>query len=62
MTGRLFDERDIIYLKSASVEVLGTAHIQIDGDYLGVTPAIITVEKDALQIIISMKRLADAKQ
>ena len=51
MTGRLFDEGDIIYLKSASVEVLGTAHIQIDGDYLGVTPAKITVEKDALQII-----------
>jgi len=51
MTGRLFDERDIVYLKSASVEVLGTAHIQIDGDYLGVTPAKITVEKDALQII-----------
>ena len=51
MTGRLFDERDIVYLKSATVEVLGTAHIQIDGDYLGVTPAKITVEKDALQII-----------
>ena len=51
MTGRLFDERDIVYLKSTSVEILGTAHIQIDGDYLGVTPAKITVEKDALQII-----------
>ena len=51
MTGRLFDERDIVYLKSASIEVLGTAHIQIDGDYLGITPAKITVEKDALQII-----------
>jgi len=51
MTGRLFDERDIVYLKSTSVEVLGTAHIQIDGDYLGITPAKITVEKDALQII-----------
>ena len=51
ITGSLFDERDIVYLKSASVEVLGTAHIQIDGDYMGVTPAKITVEKDALQII-----------
>ena len=51
MTGRLFDEGDIVYLKSTSVEILGTAHIQIDGDYLGVTPAKITVEKDALQII-----------
>jgi len=51
VTGRLFDEKDIVYLKSASVEVLGTAHIQIDGDYFGVTPAKIAVEKDALQII-----------
>ena len=51
MTGRLFDEKDIVYLKSASIEVLGTAHIQIDGDYLGLTPAKISVAKDALKII-----------
>jgi diacylglycerol kinase (ATP) len=51
MSGRLFDEKDIVYLKSASIEVLGTAHIQIDGDYLGLTPAKITVAKDALRII-----------
>jgi len=51
ITGRLLGERDIVYLKSTSVEVLGTAHIQIDGDYLGVTPAKITVEKDVLKII-----------
>lgn len=51
MTGRLFEEKDIVYLKSASIEVLGTAHIQIDGDYLGLTPAKITVAKNALKII-----------
>lgn len=51
VTGSLLKERDIIYLKSTSLEVFGTAHIQIDGDYLGLTPAKITVEKDALQII-----------
>jgi YegS/Rv2252/BmrU family lipid kinase len=51
IAGSLFDERDIVYLQSTIVEVLGTAHIQIDGDYLGVTPAKITVEKDALRII-----------
>jgi len=51
ITGRLFEERDVVYLKSASIEVLGTAHIQIDGDYLGLTPAKITVVKDALTII-----------
>ena len=51
ITGKLMGERDIVYLKSTSVEVLGTAHVQIDGDYLGVTPAKITVVKDALKII-----------
>jgi diacylglycerol kinase (ATP) len=51
MTGGLSGEKDVIYLKSASIEVLGTAHIQIDGDYLGVTPARISVAKDALKII-----------
>ena len=51
VTGTLREDRDIVYLKSASIDVLGTAHIQIDGDYLGTTPARITVEKDALQII-----------
>ena len=51
ITGSLFKEKDIVYLKSTSVEVHGSAHIQVDGDYIGVTPANITVERDALQII-----------
>jgi diacylglycerol kinase (ATP) len=51
VTGNLMGERDIVYLQSDSVEVLGRAHIQIDGDYLGVTPAKITVVKDSLKII-----------
>ena len=51
VTGILLKERDIIYLKSTSLEVFGKAHIQIDGDYLGLTPAKITVEKNALRII-----------
>jgi diacylglycerol kinase (ATP) len=51
MTGRLFEEKDVLYLKSASIEVLGTAHIQIDGDYLGLTPAKISVAEGMLKII-----------
>jgi len=42
---------DVIYLKASDIEVAGNAHIQVDGDYLGTTPARITVEKDALQIV-----------
>lgn len=51
ITGRLSGEEDVVYLKSAGIEVLGTAHIQIDGDYLGLTPAKISVAKNALKII-----------
>jgi YegS/Rv2252/BmrU family lipid kinase len=42
---------DVIYLKASNIEVIGNAHIQIDGEYLGTTPARISVEKDALQIV-----------
>lgn len=51
VTGTLREDRDIVHLKSTSIDILGTAHIQIDGDYLGTTPARITVEKDVLQIM-----------
>ncbi len=42
---------DIVYLKSSNIEILGNAHIQIDGDYLGVTPAKISVEKDLVRLV-----------
>ena len=42
---------DVIYLKASNIAVIGNAHIQIDGEYLGTTPARISVEKDALQIV-----------
>jgi len=43
--------KDITYLKANSVSVEGLAHIQIDGDYLGTTPATITVVPDAIKLI-----------
>lgn len=43
--------KDIIYLKSADIEIQGAAHIQADGDYIGTTPARISVKKDALKLI-----------
>lgn len=43
--------KDITYLKGDSVRIEGTARIQIDGDYLGTTPATITVVPDALKLI-----------
>jgi YegS/Rv2252/BmrU family lipid kinase len=51
VTGTHLRYRDVVYLRCSSVAVSGSAHIQIDGDYLGVLPARITVEKDVLRLL-----------
>jgi len=45
--------KDISYFRASEIEIEGNAHIQIDGDYLGTTPAKIDVVPDALQLISS---------
>lgn len=42
---------DVEYVKSTHIEVAGRVHIQIDGDYLGMTPARISVARDALNLV-----------
>lgn len=42
---------DVEYVKSTHIEVEGKVHVQIDGDYLGMTPARITVARDALDLV-----------
>ena len=49
--GAHLEQKDIVYRKASSIEILGVAHIQTDGDYLGTTPATVTIEKDAVQIV-----------
>jgi diacylglycerol kinase (ATP) len=49
--GRHLSYRDVVYRKSESIEIYGNAHIQVDGDYLGVAPARISVVKDVMNII-----------
>lgn len=49
--GRHLSYRDVVYLKSEYIEIYGDAHIQVDGDYLGVAPARISVVKDVMKII-----------
>jgi diacylglycerol kinase (ATP) len=43
--------RDVTCVMTTHVEVRGKAHAQIDGDYLGVTPAELTIAENALSII-----------
>jgi len=49
--GRHLRLKDITYMKCESVRVEGIARIQLDGDYLGTTPATITVVPEALKLI-----------
>ncbi len=51
LRGTHLKDTDIAYIKSSKIEVKGSAHVQIDGDYLGMLPARITVEKDVLRLI-----------
>ncbi|MEJ2683071.1 MAG: diacylglycerol kinase family lipid kinase [Candidatus Sulfobium sp.] len=42
---------DVEYVKSSLLEVRGRVDVQIDGDYLGMTPARISVVRDALDLV-----------
>ncbi len=51
LTGRHLGFKDITYRRAHSIDVEGNASIQIDGDYIGRTPARITVVPDSLRLI-----------
>lgn len=51
LTGRHLGFKDITYSRAYSIDVEGSASIQIDGDYVGRTPARITVAPDSLRLI-----------
>ncbi|MEJ2695839.1 MAG: diacylglycerol kinase family lipid kinase [Candidatus Sulfobium sp.] len=42
---------DVEYVRSSGLEVRGRVHVQIDGDYLGMTPARIFAVKNALNLV-----------
>jgi YegS/Rv2252/BmrU family lipid kinase len=51
LMGRRAGFRDVTYTRASSIEINGNARIQIDGDYIGNTPATITVAPDALRLV-----------
>lgn len=51
MRGDHIKSPDVVYLKSSEIEVKSNAYIQIDGDYIGKTPAKITIEKDVIRLV-----------
>ena len=50
-TGSHLRFKDVEYLKAKRIKIDGNAHIQIDGDYFGMTPAKIEVATNTLRLI-----------
>jgi diacylglycerol kinase family enzyme len=51
LTKKHLSFKDVLYLKAKKIQVQGKAHIQVDGDYLGMTPAEIEVVPNSLKLI-----------
>lgn len=42
---------DVEYLKAEEIEISGSSHVQVDGDYVGTTPAKVEIVRDALRLV-----------
>jgi len=51
LLGRHLRLKDILYMPIEWVEVDGTAHIQVDGEYIGTTPAMIDIVPSGAKMI-----------
>ncbi len=58
-TGSHLRFKDIEYLKANRIQIDGNAHIQIDGDYFGMTPAKIEVAPNTLRLIYPLRKTTD---
>ena len=58
-TGSHLRFKDIEYLKAKRIQIDGNAHIQIDGDYFGTTPAKIEVAPNTLRLIYPLRKTTD---
>lgn len=51
LRGGQLRRKDVVYLRSSEIEICGGAHLQIDGDYIGMGPAKISVGNDLLKVV-----------
>jgi len=49
--GSHLKQKDVLYLRASQISITGSAHIQLDGDHFGSTPATITSVTDALRLV-----------
>ena len=49
--GKHLKFKDVTYLKAESITITGKAHIQLDGDYFGMTPARVEIARQAVRLI-----------
>lgn len=59
-TGSHLRFKDVEYLKAKRIKIDGNAHIQIDGDYFGMTPAKIEVAPNTLRLIYPLRKTTGA--
>ena len=50
-TGSHLGFKDVEYLKAEKIQIDGNAHIQLDGDYFGKTPAKIEIAPDIVRLV-----------
>ncbi len=51
MTKSHLSFKDVEYLMTQKIQIDGSAHVQIDGDYLGMTPAIIETAPETVKLV-----------
>ncbi len=51
VTGSHLKFRDVEYLRAEQIRISGSAHVQIDGDYIGMTPAEVSAVPDSLRLV-----------
>ena len=53
--GKTLSLKEISYFRTDKITIEGSSRIQLDGDYAGKAPAEITIERNALKIVVPVK-------
>ncbi len=51
LNGSHIRSKDVSYFRTEALHIEGASHIQVDGDYLGILPVEITIEREGLTLL-----------